>query len=217
MTFRDLTAFFSFLTGENLVFQIFLLRSIIAYLCPNIINFDIVHFSERRPEEVISFFWRSVYDSHHQKLSLLKLIEQYLDSSIIRRWGREKWSVPKNRTFHLWSLLILSSVLEPRSPCDPKDCAWVAFNLYDTHSLSWCTETFVWSMQKLIGHEFLSTRTDLILFTMGSMFGWCTLVVVLLGLSPVYEIWWRQSGIFLELYCLAITGWTSFDEAKSYR
>ena len=25
------------------------------------INFDAVGFSERRPEEVISFFWRSVY------------------------------------------------------------------------------------------------------------------------------------------------------------
>ena len=37
-------------------FQIFLLRSIKAYLCPNIINFDAVDFSERRPEEVISFF-----------------------------------------------------------------------------------------------------------------------------------------------------------------
>ena len=47
---------------ENLVFfQIFLLRSIKAYLYPNIINFDAVDFSERRPEEVISFFWRSVY------------------------------------------------------------------------------------------------------------------------------------------------------------
>ena len=41
---------------ENLVFQIFLLRSIKAYLCPNIINFDSVDFSERRPEEVISSF-----------------------------------------------------------------------------------------------------------------------------------------------------------------
>ena len=61
MTFRDLTAFFSFLKRENLVFfQIFLLRSIKAYLCPNIINFDSVDFSERRPEEVVSFFWRSV-------------------------------------------------------------------------------------------------------------------------------------------------------------
>ena len=63
MTFRDLTTFLSFLTRENLVFfRLFLLRSIIAYLCPNIINFDNVDFSERRPEEVISFFWRSVYD-----------------------------------------------------------------------------------------------------------------------------------------------------------
>ena len=61
MTFRDLTAFFSFLLRENVVFfQIFLLRSIKAYLCANI-NFDSVDFSGRRPEEVISFFWRSVY------------------------------------------------------------------------------------------------------------------------------------------------------------
>ena len=27
-----------------------------AYLCPNMINFDGVNFSERRSEEVISFF-----------------------------------------------------------------------------------------------------------------------------------------------------------------
>ena len=32
-----------------------------AYLCPNIVNFDAVDFSEHHPEEVISFFWRSVY------------------------------------------------------------------------------------------------------------------------------------------------------------
>ena len=58
MTFRDFTIFFSFLTGKkkSCVFQIFLLRSIKAYLCPNIINFDSVDFSEHRPEEVISFF-----------------------------------------------------------------------------------------------------------------------------------------------------------------
>ena len=43
------------------LFQIFLLRSINAYLCPNIINFYSTDFSERRPEEVISFFWCSVY------------------------------------------------------------------------------------------------------------------------------------------------------------
>ena len=38
------------------VFPIFLLRSIKANLCPNIINFDSVDFSRRRLEEVISFF-----------------------------------------------------------------------------------------------------------------------------------------------------------------
>ena len=37
-------------------YQIFLLRSIKAYLCANIINFDSVDFSGRPPEEVISFF-----------------------------------------------------------------------------------------------------------------------------------------------------------------
>ena len=36
-------------------FQIFLLRNIKAYLGPNMINFDSMDFSERRPEEVISF------------------------------------------------------------------------------------------------------------------------------------------------------------------
>ena len=48
-------------TKKSFVFQILLLRSIKAYFCPNIINFDSMDFSERRPEEVISFFWRSVY------------------------------------------------------------------------------------------------------------------------------------------------------------
>ena len=52
--------FLLFDTRKSCVFQIFLLRSIKAYLCPNI-NFDGVDFSERHPEEVISFFWRSVY------------------------------------------------------------------------------------------------------------------------------------------------------------
>ena len=52
--------FLLFDTRKSCVFQIFLIRSIRDYLCPNI-NFDSVNFSERRPEEVISFFWRSVY------------------------------------------------------------------------------------------------------------------------------------------------------------
>ena len=46
---------------KSCVLKIFLLRSIKAYLCPNIIEFDSVDFRERRPEEVISFFWCSVY------------------------------------------------------------------------------------------------------------------------------------------------------------
>ena len=63
MTFHDLTPVFSlFDARKSCVFQIFLLRSIKAYVCPNIIKFDSVDFSGRRPEEVISFFWRSVYD-----------------------------------------------------------------------------------------------------------------------------------------------------------
>ena len=52
-----LTAFFSCLLRKMLCFS----RSIKAYLCANMINFDSVDFSGRRPEEVISFFWRSVY------------------------------------------------------------------------------------------------------------------------------------------------------------
>ena len=40
-----------------------MLHEIIAYLCPNMINFDVVDFSERRSEEVVSFFWCSVYHS----------------------------------------------------------------------------------------------------------------------------------------------------------
>ena len=48
--------FLLFEERKSCAFQIFLLRSIQAYLYPNIINFDSVDFSERRPEEVISFF-----------------------------------------------------------------------------------------------------------------------------------------------------------------
>ena len=63
-----------FETRKSCVFQIFLLRSIKAYFCPNIIKFDSVDFSERRPEEVISFFWRSVYIAHI--LSILHIFLQ---------------------------------------------------------------------------------------------------------------------------------------------
>ena len=63
MTFHDITTFFSFLKRENIVFfnfQIILLRGIKA--CVQILfYFYSVDFSEPHPEEVISFFWRSVY------------------------------------------------------------------------------------------------------------------------------------------------------------
>ena len=48
--------FLLFDTSKPLFFQMFSLRSIKANLCPNMINFDGVNFSERRSEEVISFF-----------------------------------------------------------------------------------------------------------------------------------------------------------------
>ena len=66
--------FLLFDTRKSCVFQIFLLiRSIKANLCPNIINFDSVDFSEHRPEEVISFFWRSVYLLYIYSIFILSL------------------------------------------------------------------------------------------------------------------------------------------------
>ena len=58
MTSCNFTLFYSFLTQANVWFC--LVRSIIANLCPIIINFNAVDFSECRSEEVINFFWRSV-------------------------------------------------------------------------------------------------------------------------------------------------------------
>ena len=56
MTFLDLTTYSPFGCEKSVCFEIFLLRSIKAYLGPNISNFNRVDFSECRPEEVISFF-----------------------------------------------------------------------------------------------------------------------------------------------------------------
>ena len=69
---------------KSCVFQIFLLRSIKAYLCPNIIDFDSVDFSEHRPEEVISFFWRSVYiESMILNEIMLQLLNKSVEFSIV--------------------------------------------------------------------------------------------------------------------------------------
>ena len=62
VTFSNFITFFSFTAKEIFKFVLMcVIRRIIAYLCLNMINFDAVDFSERRSEEVISFFWRSVY------------------------------------------------------------------------------------------------------------------------------------------------------------
>ena len=47
--------------SNPLIFQMCFIRRHIVYLCPNMTNFAVVDFSERRSGEVISFFWRSVY------------------------------------------------------------------------------------------------------------------------------------------------------------
>ena len=55
--------FSPFWNKKILCFQVFLLRSIKAYLCQlkKLIHFDIVGFVEHCPKEVTSFFSRSVY------------------------------------------------------------------------------------------------------------------------------------------------------------
>ena len=53
MTFYNFTFFPVFDKSNPLIFQMCSMRSIIAYLCPNIINFDVVEFSERRSEKVM--------------------------------------------------------------------------------------------------------------------------------------------------------------------
>ena len=49
--------------SNPLIFQMCFIWNTIAYLCPNMIYFDAVYFSERCSEEVISFLWCSVYIS----------------------------------------------------------------------------------------------------------------------------------------------------------
>ena len=61
VTFCDFTLLYSFLTQPNICFfQMCLVRNTIANLCPNMIHFDPLDFSECRSEEVISFLTLSV-------------------------------------------------------------------------------------------------------------------------------------------------------------
>ena len=72
MTSCDFTLFYSFLTQANVIFLMCLVRSIIANLSPIMIHFDALDFNVCRSEEVISFFWRSVYVYHDFYLSTSK-------------------------------------------------------------------------------------------------------------------------------------------------
>ena len=98
------------------VFQIFLLRGIKAYLCPNMINSDAVDFSERRPEEVISFFWRSVYFSLYALI--VRSTVAYLCLKIINFDAVDFFwvSVLKKQCCYLWHSVLVG----PK-----KGCEWV--------------------------------------------------------------------------------------------
>ena len=56
MTFCNFITFFLFCKSNLLIDEMYVIRRTIAYLCLNMVNFDAVDFSERRSEEVISFF-----------------------------------------------------------------------------------------------------------------------------------------------------------------
>ena len=52
---------FFFLSSKRLLFEMCLIKSIIANLCPIMIHFNALDFSECRSNEVINVFCRSVY------------------------------------------------------------------------------------------------------------------------------------------------------------
>ena len=59
--FCDFTAFSPFWRKQTFAFQMCLLKSTLAYqMCPNMINFDVVDFSEFRSEEVMFLLKLSV-------------------------------------------------------------------------------------------------------------------------------------------------------------
>ena len=60
VTSCNFTPFYFFASTKHCFFEMCLVRSTVAKLCPNI-HFDALDFSEYRCEEVIGFFWRSVY------------------------------------------------------------------------------------------------------------------------------------------------------------
>ena len=86
------------------------------------INFDAMDFSERRPEEVISFFWRSVYIAIQAYINVRSLLYVNLAAALwisnllqfraksklqifMSRWGKWSnieavWSVVYTKTIH---------------------------------------------------------------------------------------------------------------------
>ena len=54
---------FVFSLSHHSIFYMRIIRSNLAYLCPNMIHANVVDLSERRSEEVISFLRRSVYEA----------------------------------------------------------------------------------------------------------------------------------------------------------
>ena len=99
LTFCDLIAFFSFFGKiKPLIFQMCFIRRTIAYRCLNMNNSDTVDFSERRSEEAISFFWRSVYnvrtmDNNNNELqSIIMIIFQFLFKKVnCTQWQHRLW------------------------------------------------------------------------------------------------------------------------------
>ena len=95
LTSCDFIAFISTFLEVNFFFVVVLIKEKFKHnLCPNMNHFDATDFSECHSEEVISFFWRSVYwffflvRSHqvHNKLVILHTIAslQISDMSIVQ-------------------------------------------------------------------------------------------------------------------------------------
>ena len=72
----------SFDSIKHLIFEIRLARSTIANVCPIMIHFNALDFNECRSEEVISFFWRSVYHHNHPDVNKPLLVLGYKSMKI---------------------------------------------------------------------------------------------------------------------------------------
>ena len=103
LTSCDFIAFISSLIEVNF-FLIFmcLLRINLPILCPNMNHFDAVGFSECHSEEVISFFWRSVYFTSlfWKRPAFEKACNQWI--SVLSEWQVNKDKVLCQKAQWLW-------------------------------------------------------------------------------------------------------------------